>query len=43
MVWGWGIAQYPYMLRGMSLTVASASSPTPTLVSELIVSGTIAV
>jgi cytochrome bd ubiquinol oxidase subunit II len=37
-VWGWGLAQYPYLLP-TSLSLAAGSAPTPSLVAELIVAG----
>jgi cytochrome d ubiquinol oxidase subunit II len=37
-VWGWGVAQWPYMLPE-TLTVDAAAAPDPTLVSVLVVFG----
>lgn len=37
-VWGWGLAQYPYLLPP-SLTLAEGSAPTATMVAEFIVAG----
>lgn len=37
-VWGWGLAQYPYLLP-TSLPLASGSAPTATLVGEFVVAG----
>jgi cytochrome d ubiquinol oxidase subunit II len=37
-VWGWGLAQYPYLLP-TSLPLAAGSAPTASLVAELIVAG----
>jgi cytochrome bd ubiquinol oxidase subunit II len=37
-VWGWGVAQFPYLLPER-LTIAGAAAPHPTLVSVLIVFG----
>jgi cytochrome d ubiquinol oxidase subunit II len=37
-VWGWGLAQYPYLLP-TSLTLAAGTAPTGTLVSEFFVAG----
>jgi len=37
-VWGWGVAQFPYLLPE-SLTISDAAAPHPTLVSVLIVFG----
>jgi cytochrome d ubiquinol oxidase subunit II len=37
-VWGWGLAQYPYLLPA-SLSLANGSAPTATLVTEFIVAG----
>ncbi|HEX6453496.1 MAG TPA: cytochrome d ubiquinol oxidase subunit II [Trebonia sp.] len=37
-VWGWGLAQYPYLLP-KSLTLAAGSAPTATMVSEFFVAG----
>jgi cytochrome d ubiquinol oxidase subunit II len=37
-VWGWGLAQYPYLLP-TSLTLAAGSAPTASLVAELAVAG----
>ena len=37
-VWGWGLAQYPYLLP-TSLSLATGSAPTATLVAEFIVTG----
>lgn len=37
-VWGWGLAQYPYLFP-TSLSLAAASAPTATMVAELVVAG----
>ncbi len=37
-VWGWGLAQYPYLLP-VSLTLAAGSAPTAALVAEFVVAG----
>jgi cytochrome bd ubiquinol oxidase subunit II len=37
-VWGWGLAQYPYLLP-TTLSLAGGSAPTATLVTELVVAG----
>jgi cytochrome bd ubiquinol oxidase subunit II len=37
-VFGWGLAQYPYLLS-TSLSLAAGSAPTATLVAELVVTG----
>ncbi len=37
-VWGWGLAQYPYLLP-TSLSLAVGSAPTATLVAEFVVTG----
>jgi cytochrome d ubiquinol oxidase subunit II len=37
-VWGWGLAQYPYLFP-TSLTLPSGSAPTATLDTEFIVAG----
>jgi cytochrome bd ubiquinol oxidase subunit II len=37
-VWGWGLAQYPYLFP-TSLTLAAGTAPTGTLVSEFVVAG----
>ena len=37
-VWGWGVAQYPYLLP-TSLTIADAAAPSDTLTGVLIVFG----
>ena len=37
-VWGWGVAQYPYLLP-KTLTIADAAAPSATLTSVLIVFG----
>jgi cytochrome d ubiquinol oxidase subunit II len=37
-VWGWGLAQYPYLFP-TSLSVAAGSAPTSSLVAEFIVTG----
>lgn len=37
-VWGWGLAQYPYLLP-TSLPLAAGSAPTGTLVAEYVVTG----
>ena len=37
-VWGWGLAQYPYLFP-TSLTLAAGSAPTGTLVAEFVVAG----
>ena len=37
-IWGWGIAQYPYLLPE-KLTIADAAAPSETLTSVLIVFG----
>jgi cytochrome d ubiquinol oxidase subunit II len=41
-IWGWGVAQFPYLLP-TSLDIASAAAPGPTLTSVLIVFGIAAV
>ena len=38
MVWGWGVAQYPYLLP-KTLTIADGAAPSATLTSVLIVFG----
>jgi cytochrome bd ubiquinol oxidase subunit II len=37
-VWGWGLAQYPYLFP-TSLSLAAGSAPTASLVAELVVTG----
>jgi cytochrome bd ubiquinol oxidase subunit II len=37
-VWGWGLAQYPYLLP-TSLSLAAESAPSGTLIAELVVAG----
>src|SRR5690349_13773291 len=37
-VWGWGLAQYPYLFP-TSLSLATGSAPTASLVAELVVAG----
>jgi len=37
-VWGWGLAQYPYLLP-TSLSLAAGSAPNATLVAEFVVTG----
>jgi cytochrome bd ubiquinol oxidase subunit II len=37
-VWGWGVAQYPYLLPG-ELTLDAAAAPGPTLTALLVISG----
>ena len=37
-VWGWGLAQYPYLLP-TSLSLAAGSAPTAALVAEFVVAG----
>ena len=37
-VWGWGLAQYPYLFP-TSLTLAAGSAPTASLVAEFVVTG----
>src|SRR5260370_5775786 len=37
-VWGWGLAQYPYLLP-TSLPLAAGSAPTASLVAEFVVAG----
>jgi cytochrome d ubiquinol oxidase subunit II len=37
-VWGWGLAQYPYLLP-TSLSLAAGSAPTGSLVAEFVVAG----
>jgi cytochrome d ubiquinol oxidase subunit II len=37
-VWGWGLAQYPYLFP-TSLSLAAGSAPTPSLVAEFVVAG----
>jgi cytochrome bd ubiquinol oxidase subunit II len=37
-VWGWGLAQYPYLFP-TSLTLAAGSAPTAALVAEFVVAG----
>jgi cytochrome bd ubiquinol oxidase subunit II len=37
-VWGWGLAQYPYLLP-TSLSLGAGSAPTATLVAEFVVAG----
>jgi cytochrome d ubiquinol oxidase subunit II len=37
-VWGWGLAQYPYLLP-TSLSLAAGSAPTASLVAEFVVTG----
>jgi cytochrome bd ubiquinol oxidase subunit II len=37
-VWGWGLAQYPYLLP-TSLSLAAGSAPTASLVAEFVVAG----
>jgi len=41
-VWGWAVAQYPYLLPPR-LTIAAAAAPAPTEVALLVVVGIIAV
>jgi len=41
-IWGWGVAQFPYLLP-TSLDIATAAAPGPTLTSVLIVFGVAAV
>jgi cytochrome d ubiquinol oxidase subunit II len=41
-IWGWGVAQYPYLLP-TSLEVSEAAAPGPTLTSVLVVFGVAAV
>ncbi len=36
-IWGWGVAQYPVLLPGTSLTLANAGAPHSTLVATLAV------
>ncbi len=36
-VWGWGVAQYPALLPGSGLTLASGSAPHPILVTIVVV------
>ena len=38
MIWGWGVAQYPYLLP-KTLTIADAAAPSATLTGLLIVFG----
>ena len=38
MIWGWGVAQYPYLLP-QKLTIADAAAPSATLTGVLIVFG----
>jgi cytochrome d ubiquinol oxidase subunit II len=37
-VWGWGLAQYPYLFP-TSLSLAAGSAPTASLVAEIVVAG----
>src|SRR5258707_2019819 len=37
-VWGWGLAQYPYLFP-TSLSLAAGSAPTASLVAEFVVAG----
>jgi hypothetical protein len=37
-VWGWGLAQYPYLFP-TSLTLTAGSAPTASLVAEFVVAG----
>jgi cytochrome d ubiquinol oxidase subunit II len=37
-IWGWGVAQYPYLLP-QTLTIADAAAPSSTLTSVLVVFG----
>jgi cytochrome bd ubiquinol oxidase subunit II len=37
-VWGWGLAQYPYLFP-TSLSIAAGSAPTASLVAEIVVAG----
>jgi cytochrome bd ubiquinol oxidase subunit II len=37
-VWGWGLAQYPYLFP-TSLSLATGSAPTASLVAEFVVAG----
>ena len=41
-IWGWGVAQYPYLLP-TSLDIATAAAPGPTLTSVLVVFGVAAI
>jgi cytochrome d ubiquinol oxidase subunit II len=41
-IWGWGVAQFPYLLP-TSLKISEAAAPDPTLVSVLVVFGVAAV
>ena len=38
MIWGWGVAQHPYLLP-QKLTIADAAAPGATLTSVLVVFG----
>ena len=38
MIWGWGVAQYPYLLP-QTLTIADGAAPSATLTGVLIVFG----
>jgi cytochrome d ubiquinol oxidase subunit II len=42
LIWGWGVAQYPYLLP-TSLEISEATAPNPTLTSILVVFGVAAV
>jgi cytochrome d ubiquinol oxidase subunit II len=42
LIWGWGVAQYPYLLP-TSLEISEAAAPGPTLTSVLVVFGVAAV
>ena len=42
MIWGWGVAQFPYLLP-TSLKISQAAAPGPTLDAVLIVFGVAAV
>ena len=41
-IWGWGVAQYPYLLP-TSLEISAAAAPDPTLIAVLVVFGIAAV
>ncbi|HEX6228064.1 MAG TPA: cytochrome d ubiquinol oxidase subunit II [Solirubrobacterales bacterium] len=41
-IWGWGVAQYPYLLP-TSLEISEAAAPSPTLISVFVVFGVAAV
>jgi cytochrome d ubiquinol oxidase subunit II len=41
-VWGWAVAQYPWMLPS-TLSIRDAAAPTGTMVTELVVTGMVAV